>query len=280
MSHTDPFNIIHGLSRGRIEKLLGSKIYYFQDFLSLSDEKLQNLLLTNTIEDVQLIKRNIQLYLNREIVVSNEFYIPSVSEVIFFDLEAKPGIKKEIFLVSFLNNSNNIESFYYQDTEQFYTSIKEYLVSNKARFLVASSGNNWDYNHLKNEINKRKDKSMKNPIKQFKSYDLMKKVSKKIISPVGFSVKALSDYFGYNHAYDPYKDNRLSEVLQDYNEALVRKKTGYIFSQIYAKGKLNHDVEQALIEYNQSDVRSLKFIYEQFFKLAQLGKGIHSINTL
>lgn len=259
MPQRDPFHEIHGISARRLQFLEQNNVQTFQEFLNLSIDQLLDILNIEQPEQVNDIREKISLYQSHCIRILQPFELPASDKVLFFDIEAKPNRSKEMFLISFKAVNTPVVTFF-KDDNSFFSNIQNYLDEAPQTVLVSSSGNNWDYQHLKEAYAQRKGNA-RNPIKQFKSLDLMSYFKKRIISPVGFSVKLLSKYFGYQELYEPTEDPRITRLQSLYPHISIKKKTGYFLAKVFADGLYDEATAQAMIEYNQSDVFALDHIF-------------------
>lgn len=255
----DHWEWIHGISGKRFARLHRAKISSFAELLTLDKAALIEILLLESEEEAVKLQSNIQLFKDRSLRVLDTFMLPPIDDVVFFDLEATASTK-QLFLATFATEKTGYTTFMLDDFQHFLQDIADYFDGLSQTVLVASSGNNWDYNILLNLLEGKGTDG--NPVRKFQGLDLMKYLRHKLQSPVGFSVKKLSKYVGHTPVYDPVSDPRMNRLAKKFKYISLKKKTGYLIGKAYESGSYTDRERQAFIDYNIEDVRALRAIYK------------------
>ena len=257
----DNFSIIAGISQKKDELLKAKGVNSLKELNQYTADTLNELLNFDNIKHAETVLENINLYLKNEILITGKIDLPKANKVIFFDIEANPYNRHDVFLVTFVSNGIK-RIFFKKKSKDFYGEIKAYLATQKNRILVSSSGNNWDYNQLNLNLSSRYKAGT--PLDEYESIDLFSVINKKVKCPVGLSIKALSKFMKSPYHTDILLDYRVKPYLNQFN--YPPNKAGYVISKIYQRNRYNQSFEDALIEYNVSDVKNLEFIYKELRK--------------
>ena len=270
----DRFELILGLSTKRVRTLQEEGILAFNQLLDLENSFFLEKLHLNSNDEINGLKQRIELYLDHSVYVEELVFLPHPKKVIFFDVEASPFRGRRLFLVSFASGDGEIHTFVEKKDNNLLKEINAYLKTTENQILVSLSGSNWDFTYLRKLMNVRFRRS-DNGLSNKQGLDLFTQLQKKIITPVGFSVKKFSAFLGYPDPLDVFTDPRVSPYLESYRQFVKPGKSGYFMGAVFNDGKYDEKFLESMIDYNSYDVDALRFIYKQIYSLMskkQLGK--------
>ncbi len=256
--------LLSGIGKKKFRRLEQKGITTVAELASLTPSKLADIFEEPNHHTSERILEQAQLFLKRQIKISDFPNLPPIEQCLYFDLEATPhGKNRKIFLASFAAVSiSKTVVFFAEQNESIAEPVYRFLVNRPERYLISFSEDDWDYRALMN-LFKNEGLDLESLGKK-RSVNLYKQLKRFVLSPVGLGVKNFSTYLGFEG---------YSNELSNY-----RKMDGYKVALIYESGKYSPSTRKAMMRYNQVDSEALLFIHMAMERIIENGKtGVISL---